>query len=87
MQSYHDLASNLACNFSVYVPERWGRPLSLREYTPDHSIAREVEDLQALIAVSKAQRLFGLSSGAVIALETARVLPCIEKLALYEAPL
>ena len=39
VESYHDLASHLAADFSVYVPERPGRPLSPREYTPDHSVA------------------------------------------------
>ena len=87
VESYHDLASHLAADFSVYVPERRGRPLSPREYAPDHSVARELEDLQAVIQVSGAHSLFGLSSGAVIALEAARVLPGIEKLALYEPPL
>ena len=87
VQSYHDLPVHLSSDFSVYVPERRGRPLSPRKYNPDHSIAREIEDLQAVIHVSGARCLFGLSSGAVIALEAARVLPNIEKLALYEAPL
>ena len=87
VESYHDLAGHLSSDFSVYVPERRGRPLSPREYTPDHSVQRDVEDLQALIQLSGARRLFGLSSGAVIGLEAARVLLGIAKLALYEPPL
>lgn len=86
-QSYHELASNLANDFAVYVPERRGRPLSPHAYAPDHVVQRDVEDLEALFEHSGAHFLFGLSSGAVIALEAARVLPSIHKLVLYEAPL
>ncbi|PNY80779.1 alpha/beta fold hydrolase [Deinococcus koreensis] len=86
-QSYHELASDLATDFTVLVPERRGRPLSPRDYHPDHVIAREVEDVESVLNHSGAHFLFGLSSGAVIALEAARVLPSVHKLALYEAPL
>lgn len=87
VQSYHELASCLAPDFTVYVPERRGRPLSPRAYSPDQGLAREVEDVAALLAHSGARRLFGLSSGAVIALAAARVLPGIDWLVLYEPPL
>ncbi len=85
--SYHELAGHLAGDFTVYVPERRGRPLSPCAYGPDHCIEKEVEDLEAVLGRSGACRVFGLSSGAVIALEAARVLPSIRKLVLYEAPL
>ena len=85
--SYHELAVALAQDFTVYVPERRGRPLSPRAYSPDRVVQREVEDVQALLEHSKAHFLFGLSSGAVIALEAARLLPAVEKLVLYEPPL
>ena len=85
--NYHDLAKNLADTFTVYVPERRGRGLSAREYSADHVIDRDLEDLEAVLARSGAAFLFGMSSGAVIALEAARVFASIRKLALYEAPL
>lgn len=88
VQSYHELAQHLAGDFTVYVPERRGRPLSPRPFTSDHTVAREVEDLDAVFARSGPAALFGLSSGAVIALETARLLPDrVRKLVLYEPPL
>jgi len=86
-QSYHELASYLASDFTVYVPERRGRPLSPGAYRPDHTIERELEDLAALFERAGSPFLFGLSSGAVIALEAARVFPSVRKLVLYEAPL
>lgn len=85
--SYHELALHLASDFTVYVPERRGRPLSPCPFSPDHSIDREVEDLAAVFDRSGAAFLFGLSSGAVIALETARRLANVRKLVLYEPPL
>lgn len=86
-ESYHDLAEDLATRFTVYVPERRGRPLSPHEYSPNHTIAADVEDLQALFEQTGAHYLFGLSSGAVIALEAARLLPYVRKLVLFEPPL
>jgi len=47
----------------------------------------EIEDLSALLDACGASRLFGLSSGAVIAIEAALVRPDITRLALYEPPL
>lgn len=84
---YHDLASDLKKDFTVYVPERRGRPLSPRQYASDHCVDREVEDLAAIIERSGADVLFGLSSGAVIALEAARTLTTVRKLVIYEPPL
>ena len=86
-QNYHDLAKKLADTFTVFVPERRGRRLSAREYSADHVVDRDLEDLEAVLVCSGAEFLFGMSSGAVIALEAARVFTSIRKLALYEAPL
>ena len=85
--SYRELAKQLAIDFTVYVPERRERPLSPRSFSPDHSVDREVEDLAAMFERLGAGFLFGLSSGAVIALEAACVLPNVRKLVLYEPPL
>jgi pimeloyl-ACP methyl ester carboxylesterase len=84
--NYRELARRLSQNFTVFVPDRRGRGMSPREYRPDHSIERDVEDLDCLLSHTGAQFVFGLSSGAVIALEAARTLPRIRKVALYEPP-
>jgi pimeloyl-ACP methyl ester carboxylesterase len=52
----------------------------------DHGLAVEIDDLRALLNESQARRVFGLSSGAVIAMEAALRIPEIERLAVYEPP-
>ena len=44
----------------------------------------EVEDLQAVLTASGAQKVFGVSTGGLIVLETARIQPAIRKIAAYE---
>jgi len=80
------LASLLSQHFSVFSYDRRGRGGS--GDTAPYAVAREVEDVNALIAeAGKPARLFGHSSGAVLALEAAEQLPTkIERLALYEPP-
>lgn len=85
-QDFNDLASVLSDEFTVYVPDRRGRGMS-GPYTKDHSIQKEVEDMQALLDKTGARSVFGLSAGAIIALESALQLPQIEKLAVYEPPI
>ncbi|MDQ2718769.1 MAG: alpha/beta hydrolase [Bacteroidota bacterium] len=85
--NYHQLAKALSNNFTVYVPERRGRGLSPKEFTPDHVIERDVEDVNSIITASGASYLFGLSSGAIITLEATKVLPSIKMAAIYEPPL
>ena len=84
--NYDELARALADDFTVYVPDRRGRRMSAREFTPDHVIERDVEDLEAMLAHTGAHFVFGLSSGAIITLETARVCQLIHKAVLYEPP-
>jgi len=84
--NYDQLARALATDFTVYVPDRRGRGMSPREYSTDHSIQMELQDLDSLLAHTGAHLVFGLSSGAVITLEAARVLPSIRKAVLYEPP-
>src|SRR5580658_11274146 len=84
--NYDQLARALAGDFTVYVPDRRGRGMSPCEYGTDQSIKKELEDLDSLLAHTGAQRLFGLSSGAVITLEAARVLPSILRASVYEPP-
>ncbi len=83
---YHDLAEALSSSFTVYTPDRRGRGLSLKPYDSGHSIARDVEDLDALLAKSGSNLVFGLSSGAMITLEAARTLPRVTRASVYEPP-
>jgi pimeloyl-ACP methyl ester carboxylesterase len=84
--NFDELARALADDFTVFVPDRRGRGMSPRPYTPGHSIQRDVEDLDSVRSIADAHFVFGLSSGAVITLEAARTLPAIHKAALYEPP-
>jgi pimeloyl-ACP methyl ester carboxylesterase len=81
-----DLARLLAQHFSVINYDRRGRGDS--GDSQPYSVEREVEDIQALIdEAGGAASLFGLSSGAVLALEAASSFPDkVKKLALYEPP-
>jgi pimeloyl-ACP methyl ester carboxylesterase len=80
------LAGALYGAFTVYVPDRRGRGRS-GPYGQFRGLSTEIEDLSALLDACGASRLFGLSSGAVIAIEAALVRPDITRLALYEPPL
>ena len=79
------LAPNLADRFTVYTYDRRGRGDSSN--TLPYAVEREIEDLNALIAeAGGSSYVFGLSSGAALALEAAARGAAITKLALYEAP-
>jgi pimeloyl-ACP methyl ester carboxylesterase len=80
------LSDLLAPNFKVYIYDRRGRGESTNS-TP-YTIEREVEDLDALIkAAGGSAYLYGISSGACLALEAAISLgDKVGKLALYEPP-
>lgn len=84
-RSFTRLAQALATTFTVYVPDRRGREGSAPAGT-GHGLRDEIDDLAALLGETGARNVFGLSSGAVIALRAAMELP-IERLALYEPPL
>jgi pimeloyl-ACP methyl ester carboxylesterase len=80
------LAEPLAADFTVFTYDRRGRGES--GDTPPYAVAREVEDLAAVIeAAGGAAFVFGMSSGAVLALEAAASGLPITRLALYEPPL
>lgn len=85
-QSFMRLAAALAKEFTVYVPDRRGRGAS-GPYGNGYGISKDVQDMTALLTATEAQNVFGLSSGAIIALFTALGYPAIKKLALYEPPL
>lgn len=85
-RNYLDLATTLAGEFSVYVPDRRGRGMS-GPHGDDYTLAKEVADIRALIAQTGATYLFGVSSGAIIALETALTVNTIRKVIAYEPAL
>jgi pimeloyl-ACP methyl ester carboxylesterase len=79
------LAEQLTPRFTVYTYDRRGRGESgdAAPFEP----RREVEDLEALMAVAgDPVYLHGTSSGAALALEAAKHIPAIARLALYEPP-
>src|SRR4051794_24934517 len=79
------LAERLAEHFTVYTYDRRGRGES--GDSPEYAVEREVEDIQAVIGVAgRSTGLYGISSGAALALEVARTGSGVERLALYEAP-
>ncbi|SER24290.1 Pimeloyl-ACP methyl ester carboxylesterase [Lentzea xinjiangensis] len=81
-----ELASVLDKNFTVHTYDRRGRGETGDGATP-WSLEREVEDIDALIREAGGSAfVFGVSSGAVLALEAASRLPGISGLAIYEAP-
>jgi len=79
------LASQLSQHFTVFHYDRRGRGDS--SDTPPYSVAREIDDLQALInEAGGAAFVFGMSSGAALALKATAHGLDIKKLALYEPP-
>lgn len=85
-QNLMTLARALSDHFTVYIPDRRGRGMS-GPYGKDHGVRTEIADLEALLDQTQAHNVFGLSAGAVVALEAASTLPAITRLALYEPPL
>ncbi|MCG8921475.1 alpha/beta fold hydrolase [Lentzea sp. CC55] len=81
-----ELASVLDKDFTVHTYDRRGRGETGDGATP-WSLEREVEDIDAVIREAGGSAfVFGVSSGAVLAMEAASRLPGITRLALYEAP-
>ncbi len=85
-QSMQQLAARLAPQFTVVQYDRRGRGGSTD--TLPFSVDREVDDIEALLdAAGGLAFLYGMSSGAVLAMEAAIALPGrIRKLAMYEPP-
>lgn len=79
------LAQVLERHFSVFNYDRRGRGES--GDTAPYAVEREIEDLDALIALAGGSaRVFGYSSGAILALRAAASGLAIVQLALYEPP-
>ncbi|HEX9296586.1 MAG TPA: alpha/beta hydrolase [Polyangiaceae bacterium] len=85
-QNLMKLASALAAEFTVYVPDRRGRGLS-GPHGNRYCLARECEDIEALVAHTGATNVFGSRSGAVLVLGAALSIPSVRRVALYEPPL
>ncbi|MER6385550.1 alpha/beta hydrolase [Streptomyces sp. NPDC001127] len=79
------LAQRIADRCTAVVHDRRGRGRS--EDTPPYEVAREVEDLAALIdAVGGEAALFGVSSGGALVLEAAASGLPVRRVAVYEVP-
>ena len=79
------LANLMAQRFTVFTYDRRGRGAS--SDTAPYAVEREVEDIEVLLnEAGGTASLWGMSSGVVLALEAAKRLEGIRKLALYEAP-
>lgn len=81
--SYRPLADHLAETFEVHLVDRRGRPGSGPQ-RPGHSIEDECDDLFAVIGATGAGMVFGHSFGGLVALETARRRPGLERVFVYE---
>ena len=79
------LARLLAPHFTVFTYDRRGRGDS--GDTSPYAVEREVEDVEVLIREAGGTAcVWGVSSGAALALEAANRLEGVKKLALFEAP-
>jgi pimeloyl-ACP methyl ester carboxylesterase len=83
--SWMGLPALLESRFTVIAYDRRGRGAS--GDTLPYAVAREVEDLEALVAeAGGAAGVFGVSSGAALALEAAARGVAVSRLALFEPP-
>jgi pimeloyl-ACP methyl ester carboxylesterase len=79
------LASVLAERFTVYNYDRRGRGDS--GDTLPYAVAREIEDIEALVAdAGGLAHLYGVSSGGALVLEAAAAGIAVDRLAVYEVP-
>lgn len=85
-QHYMRLATALASALTVYVVDRRGRRPS-GSHGDQYGMARECEDVDALLAQTGAHFVFGHSSSGLIALQAALTLPSLRKVAIYEPAL
>jgi pimeloyl-ACP methyl ester carboxylesterase len=88
-RNFERLASTLSSSYRVVRYDRRGRRENANGGTdgaPDR-LARETADLIAVTRATAASYVFGLSSGAILAMAAAKETSAIEKLVLYEPPL
>src|SRR5689334_21729122 len=67
-QSFMKLGQMLASDFTVYIVDRRGRGLSGPH--GDYSLAKESQDIRAVIKATGSTNIFGLSAGGIVALQT-----------------
>ena len=84
------ISERLAPHFTIYAMDRRGRGRS--EDAPEYAIAREAEDVAAVIAsivqtAGEPVSVLAHSYGAVCSLEAALLTPHIRRLILYEPPI
>lgn len=80
------LASALSPDVTAYRYDRRGRGLS--GDTPPYAVAREVEDLAAVVGVAGSGAVvYGTSSGALLAMHAAAAGVAMSRLVLFEPPL
>jgi pimeloyl-ACP methyl ester carboxylesterase len=84
-QNFMKLGHALADTFTVYIPDRRGRGLS--GLHGKYSLEKEAEDMSAIVVATGAGNIFGLSSGAIVTLQTALKVLAIKNVALYEPPI
>lgn len=84
--SHRELAQALADRYTVYLLDRRGRGLS-GPHSEHYTAQEDVDDLEALLNHTGARYVFGLSSGAIMLLQSLLSLPMIQKAAIYEPPL
>ncbi len=83
--TFAGLADLLGTDLTVWRDDRRGRGDS--GDTPPYAVAREVDDLAAVVAHAEgAAGVFGHSSGAAVALEAAAAGVAVGRLAVYEPP-
>lgn len=85
-QSHTQLGEALASAFTITLYDRRGRGMSGPSGN-DYSMQAEVDDLHALLTQADARYIFGVSSGALIALQAALTLPGVTRAAIFEPPL
>src|SRR6267154_1797860 len=66
-QNFMKLGQALADKFTVYIVDRRGRGLS--GPAGDYSLAKESQDMRAIIQATGTSNIFGLSAGAIVALQ------------------
>jgi pimeloyl-ACP methyl ester carboxylesterase len=86
-KSHIDLAIVLSNFFTVYMYDRRGRGESDKFDVNEYCMENEVKDLSALITTTESKNIFGISTGALIVLQTLLVNPMVEKVVIYEQPL
>jgi len=81
--SHLELAQALSDQFTVHLLDRRGRGLS-GPYPASYDVRSEVADVRAVLSATESVNVFGVSSGAIIALEAASF---VKKAAVFEPPL